>query len=400
MNGAGTTQELHSRKRTAARYGLLVTLSVAMLAVTSGCGTLGPSRIVPGLRDYGGAVRQSANQQLLYNIVLLRFVETPEMLELSQIVSQFDFQITGGVNPAFIVGGDTTSVPFSIGTKLGENPTLTYAPIRGEDFAMQMLAPLQPYQIFMLSRSGWDLTRILSFAVQRINGLTNLETSVGLRKKIPARTTDEFAEVARLLEELQIHHGLEIYYLSKEEREWNASLEKNASKRPHREYRYAMVLRPDHLDPSKKPMLKRLRSLLRLNPDQNIFPIVGTPVDLHFSGDALVIESRSMLSAMLYLAGGIHLPGPLTEIFPEPFTEISLTTRNRIHPDSFFKVQVSKDKPDDPYVAISFRDLWFWIDAADINSKATFSLLQYLNRLQTARGSQPDAGVLLTIPTR
>lgn len=398
MSKARTQHETNPRKRAADRYCRFLSLSIAVLTVASGCGKLGPSRVVPGLRDYGGAVRESLNQQLLYNIVLLRFVETPEMLELSQIVSQFDLQVSGGVNPTFTVGGDTTVVPFSVGTKIGENPTLTYAPVRGEDFAMQMLAPMQPYQIFMLSRSGWDLARLLSFAVQRINGLTNLETSVGLRKKLPSRTTHDFAEVAFLLEELQIHHGLEIYYISVEEQKSGSG--KAAAKAPHRQFRYAMVLRPDHLDASKLPKLDRLKELLRLNADQDIFPIVGTPMDLHFSGDALVIESRSMLSAMLYLAGGIHLPPPLEKEFPEPFAEANLVGKNRIHPDSFFKVQVSEDKPDDAYVAIWFRGWWFWISATDTNSKATFSLLQYLNRLQTARGSQPDAGVLLTIPTR
>ena len=176
---------------------------------------------------------------------------------------------------------------------------------------------------------------------------------------------------------------------------------------PDHGFRYVMVLRPDQLDPAKANRLERLKTLLSLKPDQTIFPIMGTPLDLTFSGEALVIEARSILSVMLYLAGGIHLPEPLAKDFPAPFADASdinwsgpAGTKSRLHPESFFNVHVGDHAPDDAYVAIAYDGIWFWIDARDTNSKATFSLVQYLVRLQTARGAQPKPGVLLTIPTR
>ena len=55
---------------------------------------------------------------------------------------------------------------------------------------------------------------------------------------------------------------------------------------------------------------------------------------------------------------------------------------------------------DHPFVAIKHDGYWFWINKYDQMTKTTFSLVEYLFRLQQINGSKNDNGVLLTIPTR
>ena len=68
--------------------------------------------------------------------------------------------------------------------------------------------------------------------------------------------------------------------------------------------------------------------------------------------------------------------------------------QSNYHPADILKIHVTKAPPLEAYVAIQFQDLWFWIELHDTNSKNSFALIQYLTRLQQARGSLPNAGVL------
>jgi hypothetical protein len=57
----------------------------------------------------------------------------------------------------------------------------------------------------------------------------------------------------------------------------------------------------------------------------------------------------------------------------------------------------SKTRPPDPYVAVKYRNDWFYIDGADIRSKRTFATMLVLFNLAAPSGS--TAAPLLTLPT-
>jgi len=62
------------------------------------------------------------------------------------------------------------------------------------------------------------------------------------------------------------------------------------------------------------------------------------------------------------------------------------------------RVLSSKKKPVDAYVAVPYRDYWFWIDDLDLQSKRSFAFMMLLFTLSDsgAKESLP----LLTIPTQ
>lgn len=61
-------------------------------------------------------------------------------------------------------------------------------------------------------------------------------------------------------------------------------------------------------------------------------------------------------------------------------------------------LRISSDvsPPSGAFVRIRYRDHWFFIDDADLNSKATFNLFTYLLSLQSAGQEGIDA--MLTVP--
>jgi len=62
------------------------------------------------------------------------------------------------------------------------------------------------------------------------------------------------------------------------------------------------------------------------------------------------------------------------------------------------RILSSKKKPADAYVAVPYRDYWFWIDDRDLKSKHTFAFMMLLFTLSDTGGAQNPP--MLTIPTQ
>jgi hypothetical protein len=59
-------------------------------------------------------------------------------------------------------------------------------------------------------------------------------------------------------------------------------------------------------------------------------------------------------------------------------------------------IRSTKDRPDDTFVAVSYRDQWFWIDDRDLRTKRAFATLMLLFSLaDTGAKAVPPT---LTIP--
>ena len=63
-----------------------------------------------------------------------------------------------------------------------------------------------------------------------------------------------------------------------------------------------------------------------------------------------------------------------------------------------FHVRVSKDRPDDVFLAVPYESYWYYIPKSDRESKSTFLLMTQLFRLQA--GAAKSIGPTLTIPVR
>jgi hypothetical protein len=67
---------------------------VLMLCVVTGCGSIGPSTVNRDRFDYINAISESWKQQLLLNIVRLRYADTPVFLEVGQVISGYEVEGT------------------------------------------------------------------------------------------------------------------------------------------------------------------------------------------------------------------------------------------------------------------------------------------------------------------
>jgi hypothetical protein len=129
-----------------------------------------------------------------------------------------------------------------------------------------------------------------------------------------------------------------------------------------------------------------------LNPFPATYPPEGvTKVDL---------ETRSLLQGLFFVSHGVEVP---EEHAGRGAARVTLDAAGRPFDwqrvmAGFFRVRSSAgtERPSGAHVAIQYKGYWFYIDETDLETKATFTLLMELARLNLSDkvGTKP----LLTLP--
>jgi hypothetical protein len=107
---------------------LLVALLILFLA---GCTGVGPKTITHDRFDYTSSISDSWKDQMLLNMVKMRYGDVPVFLDVSSVISQY--QIAGAIN----LGATINNNPWSSSQTIGgigtyaDRPTITYMPLRG-----------------------------------------------------------------------------------------------------------------------------------------------------------------------------------------------------------------------------------------------------------------------------
>ena len=119
---------------------LVAVVLLVNCAGVSGC--LGPKAIRHTRMKYNEVVRDTNDEQLLMNIVRLRYADSPVFIDLPSITSQFEVAGQGSY-----LGGYGNQEPGRASLGFGElslrdTPTLSYHPREGREIAKSMLTPI------------------------------------------------------------------------------------------------------------------------------------------------------------------------------------------------------------------------------------------------------------------
>lgn len=334
--------------------GKLAVSVLAMSLTMSGCASLGVRQVGVDRSDYVEKLRESEKEQLLSNIVALRYGDAPMFLTVTSVISQYTREASASVgatlNPAN--GSDGGSAGGSV--LLRETPTVTYTPITGARFARDMLSPIPPASLLAMMEAGWASDRLLKLCVRSINGTANHGQS-GLFEQ-PA--DPNFAQVVAALRRLQLSGAISVRLRERDKAYYGSALVSPT------------ISEADRTD------VALLKQLLGLKFDGGESPIVFAKAG---GPNELALATRSMFEILSELAQGVDLEGDGASS-PEPL----------IHVHSGGKA------PADAYVAVRHRGRWFWIDGADEQSRRTFLLTQMLLFLNDEEGAAHAP--LLTIP--
>lgn len=339
-----------------------------VLPVLVACTSMGPDAIRGSRTDYNLALSKTNDEQMLLNLVRLRYRDRPLFLEVSALNTQFSFTSGAGVQAE--AGDDNL---YGIGGTIAaeESPTITYTPLGGADFVERVLTPVGLETLFLLDGSGWSSERVYRLLLDQMNGLKNAPGSTG---PTPERVT-EFEEFIRLA---QLFRQLELQDLM-----FGARIEER------------LVLRFDE-EAKSLPEYRELTDLLDLDPDLGTYPVVSEvrrPLR-----NTLNLRFRSFAGIMYFLSQSVDVPpadvaaGRVTVTLDgagQPFDWGRVS-------DGLMRIRSDDNVPENPAVAVRYRGSWFYIDDSDLDSKSTFSMLMQLFALQS--GNADGMTPVLTIP--
>jgi len=411
------------------RSGSLFTWGMCLLlAGATGC-QLGPQTLRLGHAEYANAARKIVDEQMLLNLVRLRYRETPVWLEVTSISTQFEFdssgEISGTLNENVGQGGALNPDSLGLAGRIGysERPTITYTILGGEDFLKRLLKPIDVGSISLLAESGWRGDRVFRLTVERMNGLRNAPRASG-PTPCEAPRFKSFFEAVTLMQKLSNEYLIEfefdtrIEYISDpvlfEKVEGGMVVDAakiasefksvgDGSKMALTQEQRVLIMRFAERAKESSDAL-RLRELLALEKERIRFDLVDPadgdydPIEPRVDLGNITVDTRSLMGVLYYLSNAIAVPpddmasGPVTETMGKDGN--SFDWRELL--GDLFVVHCSKSRPNRAAVAVRFRGNWFYIADDDESSLSTFALLNQLASLQSGdtRGTAP----VLTIP--
>jgi hypothetical protein len=342
-------------------------ISLALLLLLSGCGTIGPSSLERDRFDYSSTIAESWKKMMLLNIVKLRYGDTPIFLEVTSIVNQYIFETELGAS-AELQSGNVFGDGLFIGGKgkYADRPTITYTPLTGKKFSKSLLTPIPPHALFSLIQSGWSAEFVFSMCLSAINDLSNTS-------RLTHSAGERFNQLLNTLTYIQQAGGL------------GARLVEQGNGK-------SIVFFRRNLNKEFDQQVISVLELLGLNPEKRNFSL--TYGSSAANDTEIAMLTRSMLDITLELAQYVEIPeNHIKENRASKGRDATSIdeTRSRIIVGS------SKDKPEDAFLAIEYHDYWFYIKDTDFHSKRMFSFLLFLFTLAES-GSQGIAPVL-TLPT-
>jgi len=344
------------------------TRSLALLLLLGGCVGFGQQRIGIDRSDYANRLRETGKEQLLLNIVSMRYGDAPLFLDVTSVISQYTRE--GSVRADAGLDAASQNAGAGVGGQylMRETPTITYAPISGDRFARSMLAPIPPASILAMIEAGWSAGELFNLIVRSINGVSN----TALSPMFAHHSDPEFGDLVATIDRLQQTGGLTVHVSRGENGRYTAA---------------ARVSRT--LSPADRADLNRIVTMLHLPGDSRELPIVfGADQN---APNQLAIGSRSMFEILSEMAQGVEVP-------PEDRGGRAIQRPEGTHRDQpLVRVHSGTSRPADAHVAVRYRDHWFWIDGADTMSKRMFLITQILLSLNDTSSS--TTAPLVTIPT-
>lgn len=391
--------------------------------VSSGC--LGPTAILNTRIRYNEVYRDTNDEQILLNIVRLRYADSPVFIDLPNITSQFEWNGLANYLGGF---GNQAPGPASLGTgqlTIRDTPTISYHPRSGSEVARALLNPLSA-ELFSVVNAGASIDQFMMLTVNDINDIPNGSCATTMLPRGPCDNL-EFRHGIQLLAELEGRGVVELTVRKLEDSDGSDPIPADkvgggdlvaATKEDYvfregsdkrmtvHKLEKALVLRVRMEDVDSAEMAELAR-IFRLKPGLPIYKIKSElsgdhprrklTDDLELQ-DTVYINMRSILQVAIFLSKGVCVPeehivngvAPSTTGYDGQIYDWTQLT------DGLFRVCCQKCRPKDVEVTVPYRGYWFFISREDVSSRAAMAIIEILFSVQESEGK--PAGPLLSIP--
>jgi hypothetical protein len=279
-----------------------------------GCHQAGPDSVRTARANYNIAIQQTSSEQLLLNLVRLRFQDTPYFMEVASVSTSFDFDASALASTSF---PESEGKIYGFGAGIGytERPTITYTPLQGDQFVTQLMSPIELNTILLLYHSGWSIERIFRVSLQSMNGLKNAPGASGPTPDYVPEYKD-FRTAVKFLRQLQLQGVLDIGQATSDE-----------SNKPSVEIRIAnKALGWDEV--------KQFCNLLGLEYDRTNFRL--TTAVGGGGKDRIAVVPRSLMGSLFYISQSVEVQPEDERLGRVTVTRDIARSNGRINAHSFF----------------------------------------------------------------
>ena len=349
---------------------LLVSCTLACLL--AGCTVVGPTAVRSGRLAYNEAISETNNQQLLMAIIRNRYEEHIGLLAVASVTANVSVKTSSALQFGF---GDADNyagnlVPFSAASVYEENPTISYIPVSGQRYTLQLMSPVPIETLARFVGTMTDPAPVYTALVANINNLHNPDFLIS-----PAQPDPDFSRVVShlsILTQAQCLHWIE----------------------DPRDHGYSIVI--DNYAPAHTARVTELLDLLGLPAPQDGTGQLVLPVSLALHGrdnGGIGIITRSVFDLMEILSASIEVPEH------EKHSGIAAMYPPTGLAGKALRIRSTTEKPEHAYIRVKHRDNWFYIDETDQPTKQYFRLLSTLWSTTIAESTtKGSAAPVLTVP--
>jgi hypothetical protein len=148
-----------------------------------------------------------------------------------------------------------------------------------------------------------------------------------------------------------------------------------------------------NVDPSTAEDIAFVRKTLGLDAEGDEFRIAYGSIAK--DGKELAILTRSVLEILVDSASCIEVPeSHVEEKRVNPTMPDDTVDGAPVTP--LIRIYSSRNRPGDAFIAVPYRNYWFWIDDRDLRSKSLLSFLMVIFSLTDTEGQQ--GAPIITIP--
>lgn len=335
-------------KKTIKYSGLLVG------ALLTGCHSIGPYNLPLDRYNYNKAVNYSTNQEMLLNLVRLRYDETPLSMKVGTISGSTSYQrqagLAGTINFPSVAPTNGSLNPAGT-VSYTDNPIISYTPLEDQAFTQSFLARMNLYDVSLLLDSAWSIPRVLRVGFQRIGNAYNAPSAArSTSSHVPEY--QNFIDMTYVLRRMQLANATTGFYSKK------GNVED-----------LTLVIDPHyHITAKELAILRKAGVVIH---DHKI--VFSTELAPH----KVYVVPRSIIGIYNYLSKGLIEPS--ADLKAKVLTETVYA--NGSHFDwqnvlrGMMKIYSSDKEPKDAFVSIAYRGHWFYIKDSDSDSKQTLSML-------------------------
>ena len=342
----------------------------ASCLLLTGCTSFGPSTVERDRFEYTSTIAESWKRQMLLNIVKIRYGDAPIFLEVASIINQYQTQTV--VNAAF----GWTFPPATNNQQIGvagtyiDRPTITYTPLTGEKLARNLMTPVNPGTVMSMVEGGYPIDLVFRILVHSVNGINNqFGGSARMRQADP--------EFFPLLEKLRFNQASGAVALRVKKSESNDAM--------------MMVFRK-RMDKEVETTAREVRRMLGLKESGGEFRVVyGSTAS---NDQEIALLTRSIMEMLSDISSTVEVPA---EHVVEQRVIPTMEPEGEGIKGPMIRILCSKERPNDNFAAVFYRDHWFWVDDRDYRSKKLFSFLMFVMTLTETGGK--EGAPIMTIST-